>query len=204
MMGYRKHGKLLLYCLVPVLLLYSGCIQLGEKPPAGNGILNLTEKYSKFGFSFWYPEGMEITEKGLIEEYPDDYSGAILGEYRPNKKEVLFIEIAWIKTMPPSSGEEEWMLLNDTLNDFLEGMKEGGAKITKKEKGEIKINNRRVLYQKILTSTGEYPEEVLYGVVGTFYCYKNKKVYIFSLVYSKDKDESFLLFREILENFDCY
>jgi len=106
--------------------------------------------------------------------------------------------------MPPSSGEEEGMLLNDTLNDFLDGMKEGGAKITKKVKGEVKINNRKVLYQKILTSTGEYPEEVLYGVVGTFYCYKNRRVYIFSLAYSENRNESFMLFKQFLENFNCY
>jgi len=61
----RKLEKLLLGCIVFVLILYSGCIQLGEKPSAGRGILNLTKKYSKFGFSFWYPEGWKLLKKGL-------------------------------------------------------------------------------------------------------------------------------------------
>ena len=205
MVRYRGLEKLLLGCIVFVLILYSGCIQLGEKPPAGKGILNLTKKYSKYGFSFWYPEGMEITERALLGDYPDDNSGIIFGEYRPNKKEVLFIGITWMKipVVLPSSDEEEYRLLNDSLSSFLEGMEEE-AKITKKEKGEIKVNKRRVLYQKYLSSTDEYPEKILYGVVGSFYCYKNRNVYVFDLSYSKDKNESFLLFKEFLENFDCY
>ena len=206
----RKLEKLLLGCIVFVLILYSGCIQLGEKPPAGKGVLNLTKKYSKFGFSFWYPEGMEISETGFLGDNPDDTSGIIMGEYYfDGGDQALFIKISWIKMPTPSAPEEEYEILEVGINasfDLIAEVIETAKNFTKEEKGEIKINNRKVLYQKYLLdfSTDEYPNKVLYGVAGSFYCYKNKKSYTFNLAYSKDKNEAFLLFKDFLENFDCY
>lgn len=185
------------FLILLVLILYSGSIQIdGNSQP---NEINLTEKYSKYGFSFRYPKGMEITEEGLIKEYPDNTSGAIFGEYHPNEKDVLFIGISWEKKKPPSSYEEERKLLNANIDDFLEGMMEEGMKIIKKEKGEIKINNKRVIYQEYFL---EYPDRKLYGVIGYFYCYKNRKSYGFNLNYSRNN--SLILLKEFLRSFDCY
>lgn len=203
-----SENRFLASMVLIVIILCSGCLQLGEeKSQPRKGIIDLTEKYSNYGFSFKYPKGMQIEEMGFLDEYAaDETSGILVGEYYPNEEDALFIKISWIKMPTPHSSEEEYSLLDAGINasfDLLSEVIKSANSFTKKEKREMKINNMRVLYQEYLLdfSSEDYPNRKLYGVTSSFYCYKSRRAYTFNLAYSKN--ESLSLLQEFLRNFNC-
>ena len=93
--GAGKKEKMVVYAsigFVAVFIIASVCVcsyleyteQVGE-----------LKTYSNYGFSFEYPEGMSISDKGLFNDTADENSGLIILENRLKNKNVV---VVWAHT----------------------------------------------------------------------------------------------------------
>lgn len=150
------------------------------------------EVYSKFGFSFEYPEGMTILELGLLESAPTDDSGMALGTLENDEYEI--ITVAWTKmaTAPP---------LESSLQAGLAAM-ETSPGATDLEIGELVETTKaghRMLYQYFNVTI---LAKELYGIYGLWYCDMSERFYQLYLMYSEE--DVLPIYQEYLDSFVCH
>jgi len=155
-------------------------------PPVGY------EAYSKFGFSFEYPEGMTILELGLLGSAPTDDSGVAVGTLENDEYEV--ITVAWVKSATV-------LPLESALEGAL-GAMETSPGLTDLEIGErVKTTKagHRMLYQYFNVTL---LAKQLFGVYGVWYCDMSQRLYQLYLMYSEE--DVLPTYRRYLDSFVCH
>ena len=100
--GDRK-WLFIICCIIIILILTSAILWINSQqtepeqfqptPPAGSEI------YSKFGFSFFYPEDMYVFETGLMDgDNPNADSGSVVGTLQKSKNQAFTLQ--WMKSEP--------------------------------------------------------------------------------------------------------
>ena len=148
------------------------------------------ETYSKYGFSFEYPEDMTISEQGLLEDRATDSSGMVLGTLENDKYELVFV--GWMESAIAPS-------LEASLEVFLDVIAEGKANFEIGELVETTKAGRRLIYQ-YYTFTIE--GEASYGIHGVWYCDTNQRLYQLHLVYSEE--DNLPIYQRYLDSFVCH
>ena len=157
--------------------------------------LNLTESFSNYGFSFKYPENMEISEKGYIEPLPNEDSGSLDCKLVTNEFYHL-CSIRWIKAkeIDPDNLLDENLKVMKKVADIVEG-----------EKGKTKISNYNVTYQKFeLYLKTEEGLKHLYGIEGAFYCQEGGRWFILTTAIDKEQVSILDLMEDYLNHFKCH
>jgi len=134
---------------------------LAPTPTASPTSSPVSNTYSKYGITFQYPEGMELTEKGMLESTATDSSGMVLGEInKGNLDKYELLGVAWLTSVTPLD-------LKISLNGGLDGMKTD--EITAVNKGEIVSSQKdgdEMLYAPYsLEASGQ----TMYGICGVWY-----------------------------------
>lgn len=164
--------------------------------------------FAEYGFSFEYPKDFGVRVDGLIDEVASEDSGLI--QITPNDEDDFPIfALSWVKTW--ASG------LEGGLDAGFEGIGnwEGIVSIEQGDLVETTKSGRRMLYQaghrllyKYYTATTEFPNEIIYGIVGTYYCEDSKRQ--FSLVTMNDTTKTPSLedaveqFEDFLDTLVCH
>jgi len=171
-------GVLLLLSIA--LLLAVGCggrAQTSEPASAASTIEMRT--FSKYNFSFEFPKDFIIWQDGLLNKEPNENSGLV--QVAPEEEDFPLFAVSWIRT---------WQYgLEGGLEAGFEGINnwKGIESVTKGEVVETTKTGRRLLYQEghrllyqYYTATTETQGEIVYGIVGAFYCPDTQRT--FSLV----------------------
>jgi hypothetical protein len=150
------------------------------------------ERYSKFGFSFEYPQGMEISEVGLEGEgTATSSSGALLGDL--TNDDIEFIKLSW-QTIEPAPE------LEDSLNKSFQGIEAEGAYV---EKGQLvtsaQVDGHDMIYQYFTASVETL---TFYGITGVWYCDTNNKSYEFILMHTQQ--DVLPKFQQYINSFACF
>ena len=129
--------------------------------------------YSNYGFSFQYPQGMTITERGLLDNTATIASGTVLGETQGTKYELILV--AWFRSVNP-------IPLEPTLDGAFTGMSnaQGVSSVVKGTQGEIAKAGYRVLYQYFTITAGG---RTSYGVYSVWYSTGGQRLYQLALTY---------------------
>ncbi len=155
--------------------------------------------FSKYGFSFEYPEDLLVWQGGLLEDNANENSGTV--QVAPEEGFPLFA-VSWVKTW-------QW---------GLEGGLEAGfagianwAGIESVQKGELvetAKSGQRMLYQeghrmlyRYYTATTKTQGEIVYGIVAAFYCDSAQRA--FGLV-TMQRTTTTVSSQEVLDNFKDY
>jgi len=128
--------------------------------------------YSRYGFSFEYPQSFLLFEEGLLESAANDTSGLVYAGVE--NEEVKYIFVGWLKF---SEQLVEFMDLETSIEDGLQGI-EGGEGIVSVERGELVETTKaghRMLYRyyNVTTTEGDRAS----GIFGVWYCDKVQKFY---------------------------
>lgn len=149
--------------------------------------------YSKYGFSFEYPVGMILSEKGLINDTADENSGLLVLTNKLKNKNVV---VGWVYKDQPSS-------LEDALETALAEIKsiDGITDVMRENVVETTKLDHRIIYQPMKYKS--YGTEV-YGFYGLWYCNENKKQYYLSVEVYETKEIANSLFQRYLDSFVCH
>jgi len=135
--------------------------------------------FSKYNFSFQCPKDFLIWQDGLLDEEANENSGLV--QATPEEDNYPLFAVSWIRTW-------QWGL-EGSLEAGFAGIEnwEGIVNITKGNVVETTKTGQRMLYQvghrmlyQYYTATTETQGEIVYGVVGAFYCPDTQRT--FSLV----------------------
>jgi hypothetical protein len=135
--------------------------------------------FSKYNFSFQCPKDFLIWQDGLLDEEANENSGLV--QATPEEGNYQLFAVSWIRTW-------QWGLEGSLEAGFV-GIENwaGIVNITKGNVVETTKTGHRMLYQEghrmlyqYYTATTETQGEIVYGVVGAFYCPDTQRT--FSLV----------------------
>lgn len=151
------------------------------------------ETYSKYGFSFEYPERMSISEKGIFNDIADGNSGLLIVANRKGTENVV---VGWIYTDQPA-------LLEDALEAMIEEARcvEGLTDMTEGAVIETTKSGHRMIYQPVRYKS--YGSEV-YGIYGLWYCNKSQRLYTITVEICEGEEIADTLFRRYLDSFVCH
>ena len=158
-----------------------------EAPPTSSPLFNT---YSKYGFTFEYPKGMSITEKGMLESTATNSSGMVLGELKNGKSEEIMA--GWISTVTAPD-------LEAGMEGGFTGMKNTGATV---DKGQIVYSTKSghtMIYQ-YFNATVE--GETWYGISSGWYCDTNDRFYM--LLTMSSEQDVLPKFQQYLGSFICH
>lgn len=131
--------------------------------------------YSKYGFSFEYPQSFLAFEQGLLESQANDTSGVVAASVE--NEELKAVGVMWFKV-------QESLVDQVTLEAGMEGGFQGmagGEDVVSVEPGELVETTKaghRMLYQYYALTTTE--GDKTFGIYGSWYCDKDQKIYILS------------------------
>ena len=171
-------GLVLLLCLTLVALI--GCGGGGDSNAATRAASEPESRtFSDYNFSFQFPNEYLIWQDGLLDDDPSESSGLI--QVSPDGAELPLFAISWVRT---------WQYgLEGGLEAGFEALAnwEGIGPITKGELVSTTKSGQRMLYQighrmvyQYFTATTETPDQIIFGIVGAFYCPETQRA--FSLV----------------------
>ena len=129
--------------------------------------------YSRYGFSFEYPQSSLLFEEGLLESAANETSGLVYAGVE--NAEVKYIFIGWLSI---SEQLVEFMDLETSIEDGLQGMEEG-EDIVSVERGELAATTKaghQMLYRYYNVTTTEGDEAS--GIFGVWYCDNAQKFYM--------------------------
>lgn len=144
------------------LIAVIGC---GEQETVREGY----KTYSKYGFSFQYPQSFLLFEQGLLESQANDTSGLVYAAVENEEFEGVFV--TWIKA------QESLVDLEVSLEEGLQGMV--GEDVVSVEPGELVETTKaghRMLYQYYSVTSTE--GDKAFGILGVWYCDKSQKLYV--------------------------
>ena len=133
----------------------------------------VTERYSKYGFSFDHPPGVTLLEAGVGGQgVASDASGMVQFNYYGGSPLELVGTIWSTAEVAPN--------LETALDEIFASVESGGNEVTSRGSLEVSVkDNHEMIYQRFdLTEQGQ----LLMGVMGSWYCDKANRVYIFSYV----------------------
>lgn len=161
-----------------------------------------TNIYSKYGFSFEYPEESTVTEKGLIENEADENSGIVTIQFGGD--EARMFSVSWMLLAPPELARPGYKM-EDRLEGAFESM-EGSQVFASLDRGELVETHRdgnRMLYQ-YFTATGDDGQQG-HGILAGFYCLESRKLFSFSTFNTAVSTKQDILrdFETYLDSFVC-
>jgi len=174
--------------------------QAQSNTSAGTASAEEMRTFSKYEFSFQCPKEFLIWQDGLLDEEANINSGLI--QAAPEEDNYPLFAVSWIRTW-------QWGL-EGGLEAGFEGIQnwEGIVNITKGVVVKTTKTGHRMLYQEghrmlyqYYTATTENSGEIVYGMVGAFYCPDTKRA--FSLV-TMQKSITGASSQEALEYFEGY
>jgi hypothetical protein len=164
--------------------------------------------YSKYGFSFEYPETFSaIMEMGVLESEANDISGMV--QVWVENEEVELFQVGWL-TVLPDEIESGPGGLEGNLKDSLEGgfaVLESSEEIASVEKGELVEATKAghlIFYQYYTTASTE--GDKMYGVASCFYCDESLKLFSLLTINNTTSTEEDGLgdFQNYLDSFVCH
>ncbi len=127
-------------------------------------------KFSKYGFSFEYPEGFKIAEAGLFNPDANWESGIV--EVRSKTAPYKSFQVTWYQR--PIENYESPDALNNDLDAIFTGIE--SSNLTDVERGRIietTLNEDSMLYQSYtITPIKDQP---IYGIQAVHYCPTSEK-----------------------------
>lgn len=152
--------------------------------------IQLTEIYSRYGFSFKYPKGMVLSELGVLEATATDSSGAVVGEL-----EDQVMAVSWVKTLQYD--------LESAVEDGLTGTEgtEGVSNFVRGDRGESAVKGHIFIYRFFTATIGG---EKTKGIVSAWYCDDSTRLYSTSVISLEAGPEVFPLFEAYLDSFYCH
>ncbi len=133
----------------------------------------LYNTYSKYGFSFQYPKGMSISERGLLDSVATSASGIVIGEIDTGNTEMILVGWTKIATSPS---------LDATLGGAFSGMSHASG-VTSVVRGDL-VHTTETSYSMeyqyfTITANGK----VSYGIYGVWYSTASQRLYQLALTY---------------------
>lgn len=151
------------------------------------------KRYSKYGFSFEYPSGMTLSEKGLLESEANDNSGTVVVETKDQDHVLVFV--SWVKSPKVIS---LWHSLNGAFNS-IEGSPGVQNLIREPSETSTMKDGHRMLYQHYTLVSGV---ETINGIYGVWYDEVSERLYQLNLMYNgKDLLE---VYRQYLDSLVCH
>lgn len=160
--------------------------------------------YSKWGFSFDYPEEFMLSEVGVLEAVATDTSGMVLAD-KINGDEYENYGIAWmnmVKSFYEARGGNESLPLG--LDAMFDTMAMAGIGITRGEIAEETKLGHYIFYQYYIATNPDGDEP--YGIGGTFYCDHSERLFDLDSMStnSSTNEEALEFFRPFLESVKCH
>lgn len=153
--------------------------------------------YSKYGFSFEYPQSFLLFEQGLLESQANDTSGAVAAGVE--NEEVKQVAVSWGKA------QEQVVGLEAGIEGGFQGMKvEGVVSVEPGELVETTKAGHRMLYQYYSVTNTE--GDKVFGISGVWYCDKDQKVYALLTLNSTISSKKDVLrdYQSYLDYFVCH
>jgi len=171
-------GLVLLLCITLISLI--GCGGGGHNDTAaGASTATDVRTFSDYNLLFQHPNNYLVWRDGLLDDDPGESSGLV--QVSPEQDDLPLFAISWVRT---------WQYgLEGGLEAGFEGVENwvGIVSISKGELVKTTKSGHRMLYQEghrmlyqYFTATTETPNEIIYGIVGAFYCPETQRA--FSLV----------------------
>jgi len=192
-------AMLILVSIAPLSLI--GCSGDTETSTASNmAVRPEMSTFSKYGFSFEYPNDLLVWEGGLLEDNANENSGMV--QVAPEEDGFPLFAVSWVKTWHwgLEGGLEAGFAGIDNF-EGIESVYKGGLVET------VELGNRmlyqeghRMLYQ-YYTATTKTQGEIVYGIVGAFYCDDTQRA--FGLV-TMQTTTTTASSQEALDNFKAY
>ncbi len=199
----KKLVGIIVACIVAVIVI----VVIATRPPTPAPTPTQFNTYSKYGFSFEYPNTFSVTEMGILESQANDTSGLVMAGVENGELE--YFQVVWVKAMPDVMELGPGGLagsLKASLEDGFAGM-ETSEGITSVEEGELvettKAGHLMFCQYYSVTST-EGPRA--YGIVSCFYCDESLK--LFGLMTMNDtisaNEDVLEDFQNYLDSFVCH
>ena len=172
------------------LISISGC---AEQETAREGY----KTYSRYGFSFEYPQSFLLFEQGVLESQANDTSGLVYAALENEEFKSVFV--GWVRA------QEQVFDLEAGIEDGLKGMEgEGVASVERGELVETTKAGHRMLYQYYALTMTE--GDKVFGIYGEWYCDKDQKVYILYTMNNtiSSKEDVLADYRSYLDYFVCH
>jgi hypothetical protein len=174
--------------IIAAVLILSG----GKEKPVTPGY----ERYSKFGFSFEYPEGMTLSEEGALTTSATDYAGIVTGELGHGDNFEVF-SVVWLAMTPAPDNLEE------DMETFFKRAHNNDNAVKGKMVETTKAGHRMIRFNYTFTIPVEGIEG--YGTDGAWYCDIDNKFYILSLSFTTTKAlDPTPIFLRYLDSFVCH
>ena len=189
-------GMFLSFCMMAV---FFGCT---TRKPAISTIPGGFKTFSMYGFSFKYPADFSMVRMGRPGNEADDRSGVVVVSKEYPDGKLRAYQVTWFET---TSTYNE-IMLEENIEKALSGL-ENTEGIFGVDRGEFV--NLKKFYDPMLfryySSTSTEGEKV-YGIVSSFYCRKNSKVFaVMTMRSSAVSDEEVLQdFLDFMGSFSCY
>ena len=161
--------------------------------------------YSKWGFSFAYPEEFMLSEVGVLEAVATDTSGMVFAD-KINRDEYENYGIAWVnavKSLYEAHGEKE--SLPPRLDAMFDNMATVGFGIEEGKVTEESKSGHHIIYQYYIATNPDTGDEA-YGITGTFYCDHSERFFDLDSMStnSSTNEEALEFFRPFLESVNCH
>ena len=173
------------------LIAVIGC---GEQETTREGY----KTYSKYGFSFEYPQSFLAFEQGLLESQANDTSGMVSAIVE--NKEFKVVSVSWLKT------QESLVNLEAGIEGGFEAT-EADETLINLERGELVETTKEeheILYQYYTTTYSDGGK--VFGIMGVWYC--DKSQILFGLVTMNNtissKEDVLAEYLDYLDNFVCH
>ncbi len=156
--------------------------------------------FSKYGFSFEYPTDFLVWHDGLLEENANENSGMI--QVAPEEEGFPLFAVSWVKTWRWGlEGGLEFGFAGIENCEGVRSVQKGDfVETTKSEHRLLYKEGHRLLYQ-YYTATTMTEGEIVYGIVGAFYCDNTQRA--FGLL-TMQKTTTAVSNQEALDNFKDY
>lgn len=154
--------------------------------------------YSKYGFSFEYPQSFLVFEQGLLESQANDTSGAVAAAV--GNEEIKGAFVSWLKT------QESLVDLEAGIEGGFEAM-EADETVINYERGELVETTKEgheILYQYYTTTYSDGGK--VFGIMGVWYCDKSQIFFCLMTMNStiSSKEDVLTDYLDYLDNFVCH
>jgi len=164
--------------------------------------------FSGYGFSFEYPKDYLVWQDGLLEDDANENSGIV--QVAPQEGGFPLFAVTWVNTWQWGleggleagfAGIESW--------EGIESVQKGElVETTKSGQHMLYDEGHRLVYQ-YYTATTNTQGEIVYGMVGAFYCDNSQRAFGFVTMQSAttavSSQEAFDNFKkDYLDYFDCH
>jgi hypothetical protein len=158
--------------------------------------------FSMYGFSFKYPADFSLYRMGSSGKDADDRSGVVIVSRENPESKLWAYQVTWFETY--STYNE--IMLEENIDEALAGL-ESTEGIIGVERGEIENSeiSDYPMFFRHYSSTSTAGEKVS-GIISSFYCQKNSKVFAVMTMRSSvvSVEEILQDFLGFMSSFSCY